>query len=115
MAIILASCDGVNIPSQYPFAWFSNWLKFFPCFFLVVQYLLQGVLLIYSGSVLVKTSKLEKYVIQEVIQTLMFAFKQVEGQMVAVDEPMVTVIDILQVTVVILVVVDQFIDVSRPT
>ncbi|KAA6395840.1 MAG: hypothetical protein EZS28_008640 [Streblomastix strix] len=80
-----------------------------------LKYLLQVIQLTYLVSVPIKTSKLDKLVIQEVILALKFTSVQVEGQMVVASKPKVTVANVIPAKEARLVVVAQFIDVSRPT
>ncbi|KAA6338082.1 MAG: hypothetical protein EZS28_052731, partial [Streblomastix strix] len=63
----------------------------------------------------IKTSKLAKMVIQEVIQVQKFTTKQMEGQVVVASKPNVTVTNVLPVKVVRLAIIAQLIGVSRPT
>ncbi|KAA6367887.1 MAG: hypothetical protein EZS28_036588 [Streblomastix strix] len=87
----------------------------FPGLIIPVQYLLEITQLTYLVSVPVKTSNEDKLIINEVILALTVTSQQVEGQVVVASKLKVTITNILQVKVVRLVIVIQFIDVFRPT
>ncbi|KAA6357124.1 MAG: hypothetical protein EZS28_047348 [Streblomastix strix] len=103
----------VNFPSQYPFA--SNRFNAFPCPFLSVLYLVQVIQLTYLVSVPIKTSKLAKKVILEVILVVKFTSKLVEVQVLLADKHNFTATNVLPVKLVRFAIIVQLIEVSRPT